>query len=148
MTRQLQRSGKSVFLACLLLILFSSFPCAAREPVPGLRLLISPGAFTGRHMDISFNGRSDRPAFEHLSGSLTDGPAAGFPMDFPECIFLRFGPGMLKYVNFGISSDQDALPSLPAGSDGIEGRPSEKVSFEIQTGLSDLSGALFIVLQL
>lgn len=148
MTRQLQISRKSVFWAGLLLILFSSFPCAAQDPAPALRLLISPGSFAGLPMEISFNGRAESPGFRPVTGSRTEALDSGGAVDFPERVFLRFGSDMLKYVNFGTSLDQDDLRGLPAGSSGIEGRPSEKISFEVQTGLTDLSGALFIVLQL
>jgi len=53
---------------------------------------------------------------------------------------------MLKYIT--ITAPISSREIFNSHSTGLTGNASEKISFEIQAGLLDLSGALFIVFQL
>lgn len=138
----------------LLLILFFPLPCMAQDGFTGFRLLVSPlpGSLAGLPMEISFNG-SARDKRQMEPPGRIPGEVSG-PVLFQETSslsgtdrpFARFQDYMLKYVT--ITTPVSGEEMFENTATGVEGKSSEKISLEVQAGLAELSGALFIVLQL
>jgi len=115
-----------------------------------LRLLSMPIAIAAMPMNISFHGKSgsisdagdwavNRRIAMGLEANGTGlGPLPGF-----NDHLARIQSFLLKYVTIGTHSADTPLPAL-----SMEGDTNKKISLEFQAGLTDLSGAVFIVMQI
>lgn len=91
-------------------------------------ILPLPGHLADLPMEISFNGRTPQQGPETMS-----------------CV-TRLQEDLFKHISFSALVSGRKL--FDSDDSGVEGKTSEKISIEVQAGLFERNGALFIVFQM